>query len=384
MQIAKNMTIAKAEELIALLNEHENLSLQIPTRGNHQAAGGEAAFVQAFATWASVTRPAGMATYAEGPHDTTQIDRLTRRLYGLSSVLLADKITDNQGGELTLELQQAALSRLSELQSDTPERVSRGSQVEVLCFDHLAKSYPKAFYLEDGQGSYQLRDLPAFNKFAKAMLTELAPLYTDTLPPELTEALGNTLHELFRNTEEHAREDEYGNLQEKSVRGVHARRHAISPEALVSLASQSPPLATYCERLAPPSLTNRDIQLIEISVFDAGPGMAVSLSGEPLDRLSPQKERDLVEDCFRQNVSRKSLSSAGLGLPTMLDFLRERNGFLRLRTGRLALFADLGLEDDRSFGTAPDLRPWFHDADTSARVSGTLFTILFPLDHDVA
>jgi hypothetical protein len=379
MQLSSSMTIAVAEDFLRRVEAGSVGDLWIPTRGKHQAAGGEAAFVQALATWANTAHPAPLITYAQGPEDKIQIDRLIRRLYGLVSILVADTIMSIRKSDLTEILQHAALGRLATLQSESPEGGSRGPQLEIVCIDHLAQSYPKSFYLRDQEDVSQVKKLPAFNKFAEAVVSELVPDMSDSLKDRFVYAFGGVLHELFRNTDEHGRANDRGDVPAKSVRGFHARRHSISPETLVALTADSAPLAEYCRRLRPPRATNRDIQLIELSVFDTGPGMAASLASQPLDTISSEEELNLVSRCFLENVSRKSLSSAGLGLPMVIDLLRERNGFLRLRTGRLALFCDLGLEGQRAFGEPPDLREWFECGINSAPVAGTLFTLMFPL-----
>lgn len=380
MQLSSFMTVSAAEDFLRRIQAGRVGKLQIPTRSKHHAAGGEAAFVQAVSTWANEADPADLVSYAEGPGDKVQIERLVSRLHGLVGILVSDAISSIRGPDLTEVLRQAALDRLSVLQSATPEDGSRGPQLEIICFDHLAKSYPSSFYATDEQGVLRVRRLPAFNLFAGEVLKELIPsTLFRVIPDGFTSALGDALHELFRNTEEHGRATDSGNVPAKSVRGFHARRHAITPTSLPTLAADAKPFSDYFSRLRPARLGSRDIQLIELSVFDTGPGMAASLSGRPLESIDRDEERMLVRRCFGKNVSRKSISSAGLGLPTVIDLLRERNGFLRLRTGRLSLFSDLGLEDQRTFGDLPELCDWVDPNGDVAPVAGTLFTLLFPL-----
>jgi len=380
MQLSSFMTVSAAEDFLRHIHAGTVGKLQIPTRPRHHAAGGEAAFVQAVSTWANMAHPAELVSYAEGPADQVQIERLVSRLHGLVGILVADAIASIRGPDLTEVLRKAALHRLAILQSGTPEDGSRGPQLEILCFDHLAKSHPSSFYAPDEQGVLQVRRLPAFNLFATAVLKELVPTALSRAIPEgFTSALGSALHELFRNTEEHGRVNDYGDVPTKSVRGFHARRHSITPKTLPELAAEARPFSDYFSRLRPARAGNRDIQLIELSVFDTGPGMAASLSGKPLASIDRDEEVVLVQRCFGKNVSRKSISSAGLGLPTVIDLLRERNGFLRLRTGRLSLFSDLGLEEQRAFGELPELRDWADPSGRVAPIAGTLFTLLFPL-----
>jgi hypothetical protein len=64
----------------------------------------------------------------------------------------------------------------------------------------------------------------------------------------------------------------------------------------------------------------------------------------------------------------------------VINVLRRQKGFLRVRTGRTALYSDLSLESSAAFGMPPNLRHWFSDGRAVAPVAGTLFTLLFPLE----
>jgi hypothetical protein len=96
--------------------------------------------------------------------------------------------------------------------------------------------------------------------------------------------------------------------------------------------------------------------------------------------MSTREEFDAVQDCFRAGMTTKVHSGHGIGLIYVLRLLRQKNGFLRIRTGRLSLFADLshatGEEADGAFtlkdATGAGLR-------RVGRVQGTLLTFLIPL-----
>lgn len=141
-----------------------------------------------------------------------------------------------------------------------------------------------------------------------------------------------------------------------------------------------PPLHTYCTRLAPARAGNTHVQLIELSVFDSGPGMGASLTGKALSALAPEDELSAVRHCFAKNVSRKNASSSGLGLPNLTKALSEAGGFMRLRTGRCALYADFRKDPVSRFGEPPELRHWFDGGGEVSPVVGTLFTLIFPLE----
>jgi hypothetical protein len=88
-----------------------------------------------------------------------------------------------------------------------------------------------------------------------------------------------------------------------------------------------------------------------------------------------------VIDCFKKNATSKRHGDYGQGLPLVIKLLREKRGFLRLRTGRLSLYEDYS----RPVGdpdSPPDLQGGYlpdKSVRTLSRVEGTLVTLLVPL-----
>lgn len=378
MQLPASMTFAAVEAFLAQAVPGEEVLL--PTNGRHQAAGAEAAVVQALATWANASHGATVRTYAETPSDE-QINKLVRRLYGTSAFALADRISDVGHMDITSEARSMALRRIRELGTEDVSG-SRGPQVEIVCADHLALSNPASLYTVDEDGRAKVKELPSFLKLVDdAIIGKLVHrVYRRNLPDGFERTMAVALHELVRNTEEHGRMDDRGDTRRKSIRGLQAKKHLLSPERLGAITAASPALHAYSSRLPPARAANTHVQLIELSVFDSGPGMGASLTGKELSALAPQEELSAVRRCFAKNVSRKHASSSGLGLPNLAKALSEAGGFMRLRTGRCALYADFRQDPVSHFGEPPELHDWFDGADGVSPVAGTLFTLLFPLE----
>lgn len=378
MQLPASMTFAAVEAFLAEVVPEEEVLL--PTNGRHQAAGAEAAVVQALATWANLGRRTTVRTYAGSPEDE-QIEKLVRRLYGTSAFALADLVNDVGKGDITSLARAMAMRRIRDLGTEDVSG-SRGPQIEIVCADHLALSHPASLYTVDKDGLAKVRELPSFIKLVDdAIIGRLVHRgYRRNLPDGFERNMAIALHELVRNTDEHGRMNDRGDTRRKSIRGLQAKKHLLSPESLGGITAASPPLHTYCTRLAPARAGNKHVQLIELSVFDSGPGMGASLTGKALSALAPEDELSAVRRCFAKNVSRKHASSSGLGLPNLTKALSEAGGFMRLRTGRCALYADFRQDPVSRFGEPPDLRHWFDEGGEVSPVAGTLFTLIFPLE----
>jgi hypothetical protein len=381
VRIGKSMTVAAAEALLCELAQTPSPLMRIPTRSQHHQAGGEAAIVQALITWSqSVERPQLVTHVPDASDSDDQIGALTRQFFGLASSLLCDEAYAIDKSDLFTKVREAGLQRLSLIQSERARDASRGPQLEILCADHLNKSGARLLYDIDSEGQPTLKMPESFIFLAANIRRAVIPdQLSRVIPKGFDAALGNALYELFKNTEDHARVDDEGNKLKRSLRGIQARRHAIASEKLIEFVKGSPPLEAFCARLRPPRKKNRDIQLIEISVLDSGPGYASSITQKPQSALTPAEEAEAVRKCFLKHATSKSSSSSGLGLCNVVDILREHGGFLRLRSGRQSVYADLGCEKDAKYGTLPKLHDWPTGQTPPARVAGSLMTILLPL-----
>lgn len=383
MRVPGIMTIAATERLLADLNgQTTDMIVTVPTHGRHHIAGGEAAMVQFFATWAQQQQVPIVSTFVDGASDR-QIADLVGHLHGLAVALVADQVRNLDGQSIRDQLFEVAMERIRVVQGARPSDGSRGPQFELMCADHLGLSAPRLLYARDADGVARLRDARAFRDLAIQIMAATVPASLGAMLPRDTQSsLASALYELFRNTEEHGRLDDKGDQLRRSLRGIHARRHAIEPGKLASIVEDFEPLADWARRLPRPRVNSRDAQMLEISVFDSGPGFAARWSGRRLDNISAEEELDAIVKCFSKHGSSKGRSASGLGLCNLVDLLRVKGGFLRLRTGRRSLYADLSYEQNRAYGEPPALRPWTGVTGPLPRAAGTLVTLLLPLAPD--
>lgn len=375
MRIDSQHTIAAAEKLLTNLDGFVgDVSLQIATRSHGQVGGGEDAMVQALITWAQQQEAATLVTYAQNAHDE-QLSTFVRHIVGLSAALLCDSASSRAGDQLSAALRSQALDRQRELQRDGGSPASRGMQFEILCADHLSLPPPTLLY--DPSGNHpRLRGEKAFRELGR-LIVSAGIVSGGNLGAEIISAIGETLYELFRNTEEHARLDVAGNHLRRSLRGIHARRHDKTPDELQNAIEASPRLQPFAARLRPLP-RRKKVTFAEFSVFDSGPGLACRWLKEEDDYIAPDLEIEAINKCFAYRATTKTISGRGTGLPIVIAALRERGGLIRVRSGRQSLYADLWEERSLPFEAPPVLRPW-SDRLRLARARGTLITFMIPL-----
>jgi signal transduction histidine kinase len=213
----------------------------------------------------------------------------------------------------------------------------------------------------------------------KNLLENIIPKARSKFIPAISEAIGGMLHEVFENTDEHATTDLANNALKKSIRGFFLRRHWLVEDTISELTADFPALEEFCKSI-PPEEGSKRRQLIEISVFDSGPGLAQRVTKRTLSGMPIPAEFAAVQSCFREGVSTKLRQGHGIGLHYVLELLQQEKGFIRVRTGRLSLYGDLSsvqAEDGRFELSLRDASG--QEPQRMGRVQGTLITILIPL-----
>jgi hypothetical protein len=381
MQIPSRLTLHSIESSLSAIQRAPDQEVIWPINVRNIALGGEAALVQLIITWALSSRKAILNLPVRSLNED-QVDRFVRQIHGIAAVLLCNRALDQLGVDHYERLQANGLLKLLQLDGPKPrEALHSRHDFTLLCADHLGRSNPRlAYHIQSGSAPI-VRDEKYFRLLTDWIFRSIVPpKYVGNLEPFDSEAIGSILHEVFENTDQHATRDIEGNILKKSIRGFFARRHWLNPNEIEQLTKGFPALRSFVESFQGATAAKKE--LIEISIFDSGPGLAQRLKRKPLAELTTGEEFDAVQDCFRVGVTTKTRSGHGIGLRYVIRLLQQKRGFMRLRTGRLSLFADLSLTDDRALDQTLRLE------DSSGaglqrvgRMQGTLVTFLIPLVH---
>jgi hypothetical protein len=380
LQVSSRLTLQSIEENLSIIRRAPDQKVFWPLNVRGAALGAEAALVQLLVTWASEARKAALHLSTNSlSHE--QIDDFVRQLYGIVASLVCDGAFDQNGRNYHDLLQTNALLKLYQLDGPNPRSaLHRLHDVAILCADHLGRSSPRLLYYTGQDRAPVVRNEKEFRLLADWLFKSIVPAEYDREVDRLdTDSIGSMLHEIFENTDEHATRDINGNALNKSIRGFFARHHWLSQHETVALTAGYPALKRFCDAM-PATSSDARRQLIELSVFDSGPGFAQRLTNKPLSTLSTKEEFDAVQHCFRGGITTKIHSGHGIGLKYVVRLLRQKKGFLRLRTGRLSLFADLSSPTAMDAEGPPSLRD-ASDGDIRrvSPVQGTLLSLLIPL-----
>ncbi len=383
-QVDRSQSIEQVERELDKLAAQQDVDLRVPTRLKKNAIGGDAALIQLVVTWTRMNPNGALVTHIQPQHDSEpQLKHMIYKGYGFVAALLAKRVVgSNRETDYTREAYAIASRRVDEMAAGV-EKSANGFRTLLAAADGTSKWKLPPLYFADGK----VKDRTEFASVASQILavrTRENPDWTRHISRSHVVQFGTILHELFRNTDDWAKQDASGVEYRRSVRGILSETREFKID---SLPSDRSPLHSYLAR----SELHRDskVRFIEISVFDSGPGLAARWLQKRLEKTDISDEFAACIECLQKHNSSSEQTHTGVGLHEVFRLLSELRGFLRLRTGRLALFRDFVdvPMQDVEFGGTSELFDWesgTKEISQRSCVEGTVLTMLVPLAQEGA
>ena len=303
--VPETVSIASTEECFRLISQlSQAVEIRLPLTMRDRSPGGMAALVQFLIT--CFRRPyGGTSSYAVGSSAVTLQDCLKLE-HGLISVLMADRV------RVGTVVHDSPQSYASKGMTDFAEGVGpdRHKTFMYLCADHVSIELGRSVDLYQPTG--EVRSIGDYMDLAGRLLTTLVssrPMpRSDTSDPKTS--LGKVLFELFDNTHRWARTDRDGGRLKKSVRGIYARVHpATELDPSPQDSALSPHLAAFVKRTSRSALGSAG--LLELSIFDSGPGIAARMRESWEDPLHEELQGYSGGLCETRNVRQESAARSG-------------------------------------------------------------------------
>lgn len=362
------------------------------------AVGGAVQGVQVIATWAQMpeaNRTLRLAG-AFGQAGTTR-ERFASTLPGMAALYFSKAIESDGETFSRFKALEGVGQRVQAMQTGEFHETLRGPGVALCCFGGARNEFLRALY--ERPEPQQVRSLPDFTVLMQRLMQAAGDSASRALNEGQVAYLSALVHQLFLNADEHGSYDESGMRFEEMMRGIVLRVTPISKaQSLVSAAANDTPLRGYISRLVATTAArkegsagdaektdkvhspSRPLWLVELSVFDTGPGLALRwLSGkEGLSdpaAMSTEQELEAVQTCFRKHATTKDSAFRGEGLMVALRAMRKLQAFMTLRTGRFSLYQDFS----RGGEAATEFRPLhrFAKRPVLSRIAGTAYNITF-------
>jgi hypothetical protein len=391
LTVASESTIARVERSLAELSEApEDRDLLLPTSLKKRQLGGTTAMLQLIATWRRRCPRGELRAYVEAGSAEEQRRRVEGFMttdHALFAWALSERLEDRTGRfdarGIARELADKRLAAMSRV-----TKSERGNKVFLLCLDHERRfAAPETLYqpAEGDEDETLPRSTEGFRSLASELRTAIGGKTRRARRGRQSsqdDGLAALLRELVRNTHDWGRRHPDTGAYDRSVRGVRIELHNLGPTELRK-ATTEPVLADYLTRTEPNK--GDRLHLVELSIFDSGPGLAAWRLHETGHRATQPDEYDAVRACLRTHFSSSHESPRGIGLHEVLGTITELGGLLRVRTGRMQLYRDFA---KLPYDTAHDRdEPYLENWDTRSGVtaappvSGTFYTLLFPLPY---
>ncbi|MFB0981024.1 MAG: hypothetical protein QMC62_08920 [Alteromonadaceae bacterium] len=332
---------------------------------------------QFFITLAKKTEIVFQFSWVKLNDDVTQ-ENIVNDAICISAILMSDQVYGEKGQPLKKLLNERLVNRFEQ------PIFKNGRQIQMMAVDHSIEKFanPECFYLPTASGFIN-RDATYYYELLTSYFKEV----NRTADFKVTDfdGLSELLAELIDNTDQHGKSDFNQGIIDKSVRSVVLTSHLLKRgEDISNSCGENNPIADYINAV---KSKNSSLHLLEISIFDSGPGIYKSFEKDK-EHSTINDEADVLFNSFLNGVTSKVNGiGVGRGLNKARLILNQRNGFIAIRSGRLSVYRDYKAAPlaDLINLDSPDIE--FFDETTRqsdeysemTNVEGVSYTILVPL-----
>ena len=394
MDFPKSVTIDACEQFLADLHSKEGeLPLTLPKGNAHYAFGGLAGAIQAVNTWVRGRNQRSLVLRSGDVSGWVQ--ELLNRPHKFVAAMSAKSIT--LAGEANLELR-PTVNAEAKIAVEAQAASQYGQQRGGLCWfafvDHSSKGFDRNFYIEKFGSNPEPRRPEQIRAVIGSMVEKatavsggaamLAPLHLDYL--------GRIFFELFINTHEHgARGLSRSEWLKPGVRVLYVQGINLSEVAASKTSQKQPVLNEYLEKIAKDLHAGKQRRFVEVGIVDAGLGYCGRWRADhprtnENDDVSLLEEYTIFKKCVRFRQTSTSEDGKGNGLPVVMDKLTKLRGYMRVRSGRLALYRDFLTSPYRSddpciFFDWSSGQSAEHKLTQMPEASGVAISLLIPLEE---
>lgn len=389
MNFPKTITIQACEAFLEKLLKAEDTVLELPVETKSFAFGGLASAIQAINTWVRCSERRALVLRASASDSQAPINEVIDRPHKFAAAMCAKTITSSidQHQDLRQIIYDIAKQTI-EAQRQSPHGQQRGGLCWFSFVDHSSKAFDAHFYIAHAGEQASPRNADQIESIIGKMINEATKVAGGSIPltAEKSANLGRIFYELFLNTHEHGtRGISRSQWLRPGIRILYVNAINLDKTARRNMVDAQAPLEQY---LANEPSTART-RYVEIGIVDSGLGYCdrwISDRKESGDsELSIDEEYSIFKQCFKFRQTSTSLSSKGNGLPAVMDNLTKLNGFIRIRSGRLALYRDF-IQQPFAVDDACHFNNWTTQASAKdslamlSKVSGVAISIMVPLE----
>lgn len=393
MEFPKSVTIEACEKFITKVSSNEgDQPLMLPIGNARYAFGGLASAIQAVNSWVRASDRRSLVLRSSDVKD--EVEELLIRPHKFVAAMSAKSITIE--GEPYSELR-PQVNAAAKIAVETQAASRNGQQRGGLCWfafvDHSSKGFDRNFYIERSDAKPKPRQPEQFRAVIGSMVEKATGVSGGAMVvrSQHLDYLGRIFFELFINTHEHgARGLSRSEWLKPGVRVLYVQGINLSEAGASNATEKQPVLNEYVERVAKDLGAGQQRRFVEIGIVDAGLGYCGRWRADhpPADEnesLSLVEEYAIFKKCFRFRQTSTVDDSKGNGLPVVMDKLTKLRGFMRVRSGRLAMYRDFlsspySLNDPCIFFDWTSGQSAEHNLTPMSQTSGVAISLLIPLE----
>ena len=327
-------SLVEIEEKTSRLIEDKAFKLRFTSSLNTKGAlGSEAAMLQLLGTWVQKNNHTKIFHSYQGnrPED---FRKLCFSIYGIAVLSMADEVWDAEKNQLPrgLVLDEAKTTiqslRQGNFSSCFKSRYFGVPYIKTLRYD---KEFDMPFY-----NGTNVIEVGAFNRIIEKILTnEIAgkSRFNNLQKMIGIQDISGLLWELLKNTHDHGRSNEKGDLLPRNFRALIIQQPDLNPKYFETWCGKNPSKAQQSFSNYWVNKKQGKIQFLDLSIVDFGSGfvdLAKEMSG--LD-----DDAEIFLKCLEKGWSRLTEKSRGGGLTKVLNVVHEYKGWLRIRTSNILL-----------------------------------------------
>jgi hypothetical protein len=387
IKVSPSISISKIRELYAelYLSGDQTIDVLLPKKIEKLDFGILFSYLQFLATWIRSSRSGKLHLPIKDPNELVNYLEDNEFVYP-SIVLSWEK-------EIVNEKHESIKGNLKDLSKAYFEKMDffdlKGPSVPIYCFDHDKSNRGLSRHFYRNNRELVNEDTLGFNLFRafQKIGSHNFAVFRNGIKDNFDSFIA-IIHELFANTHEHAKTNEFGYNLYPNIRSVQLKFHKKPISKFIEQFREFAGLVRYFKSDFNVNELG-ELYLMEISILDSGPGMVKRYKGVSEFNMSIYDEVEIIKEClYRHNTSAGDFrgETKGIGLDRVLQTL-DGKGFIRIKSGRADVFRDMKTNRYHHHKNASEMQ--LNDWQTNSvdqftiypPAEGTLLSIFYPLDY---
>lgn len=337
ISIKNNIKYTDIEDSYNLITQNKSLNLYIPENMEGKQLGIFVELIQLIITWSRRCEKGKLyLNYDSTTEDIeNKIDTMFRRYWNFVAGCMGYQRGIYLKDHINIESKVAKTLKERIEFIDNSKTWKRGNYEFIACVKHSLKPFPESFY-NNGNLRSKGEFITLIDKILKSVILN-SNINADLSLVEHNKLLiGEIVYELIENTHWWSLKDTNNIDYKTAIRGLIVANHFGNKELLLKNCRDDNNLIKYINDLNLIGNTN----IIEISIFDSGPGLASKWKEKNTTDFSSNEEiLETVIDCliYGNTSSKNNDYQRGLGFYNVMKLLKN-TGYLSIRTNGVKLF----------------------------------------------